>query len=626
MHITPARLVLAVCAAAIVAIATHRFFAGHEDAALFPGIAGPDVATPIPSPQPANWQQYGEGGTSSLAILLTDADSAWLGLAHGLKSIGVPFRITRDATEALRHRVVLVYPTISGKVLDPDTLRALAAFPRNGGTLIGFNVAGGGLEPVFGFEHAVDDRSRTALRFNTASPVTAEFTDPRERGIPLNGNQRSSIDMGVVSYAGPRFAPLATYDNGEAAILHRQVGIGHAYAFGLDLGFFLLKGYNNRQQGIARAYVNEFEPALDVLLRLLRNIYRQGEPDALTLGTVPRGRSLSVILTHDIDYTESVRNAVAYAEHEKGVGISATHFVQTKYVRDWNDDAFFKPDLLDTLNRIAGLGMEIGSHSVSHSRVFSRFETGSGRERYPDYRPFVRGAEHTENGSVLDELRVSRFLLGRLTHAGDPVSFRPGHLQHPFVLPQALQATGYRYSSSVTANTAMTHLPFRLTWGRETTAQTPIYEFPITVEDELPPRLGDRLPQALALAERLSRYGGLYVVLIHPNILGHKLDFQKRLVAALKNQAWFGSLREFGDWWSARDKIIWKVEAEGSHRRVILDLPQAVAVLPLQLPPNYRWIPDQAIAAESVTQRMLLLKQASAGRLTLEFEVQGATP
>jgi hypothetical protein len=36
----------------------------------------------------------------------------------------------------------------------------------------------------------------------------------------------------------------------------------------------LLKGYNNREQGIARAYANEFEPALDVLLRLVANIYR----------------------------------------------------------------------------------------------------------------------------------------------------------------------------------------------------------------------------------------------------------------------------------------------------------------------------------------------------------------
>ena len=33
------------------------------------------------------------------------------------------------------------------------------------------------------------------------------------------------------------------------------------------------------------------------------------------------------------------------------------------------------------IERLQQLGMEIGSHSVSHSRVFSRFELGSGEER-----------------------------------------------------------------------------------------------------------------------------------------------------------------------------------------------------------------------------------------------------
>jgi len=92
---------------------------------------------------------YGHGTTSRLAILLTDPDSSWLGLTHGLKSIGIPFKITRDVQEALRHNVVLVYPVISGKVLSPEALRRLAEYPRAGGTLIGVQVLGGGLNQVF---------------------------------------------------------------------------------------------------------------------------------------------------------------------------------------------------------------------------------------------------------------------------------------------------------------------------------------------------------------------------------------------------------------------------------------------------------------------------------------------
>ncbi len=100
---------------------------------------------------------------------------------------------------------------------------------------------------------------------------------------------------------------------------------------------------------------------------------------------------------------------------------------------------------------------------------------------------------------------------------------------------------GYRYSSSVTANSSLTHLPFALDYSRENTAETSIFEFPVTVEDEALPPLGERLPQALDLARKVARYGGSVVVLIHPDILGHKLDFECGFVAALKPDAWFGS-------------------------------------------------------------------------------------
>ena len=54
-----------------------------------------------------------------------------------------------------------------------------------------------------------------------------------------------------------------------------------------------------------------------------------------------------------------------------------------------------------------------------------------------------------------------------------------------------------------------------------------VFEFPVTIEDEELPKLGDRLPQALEGARQVSRYGGLCVVLIHLNILNPKLAFEK---------------------------------------------------------------------------------------------------
>lgn len=554
---------------------------------MFEGVSGPQGRSVVPPAQPARWQDYDKGGTGRLALLLTDPDSAWLGIVHGLQSIGVPFRITGDYREAIRHRVVLVYPTISGRVLPAEALRALAKVPASGGTLIGVNVEGGGLNEVFGFSEAQPARTRREIAFDAAHPLARSFTDPRERVIPFSNPQSGANAMGSFGYAGAREA-VARFDDGAAAITSRRVGAGHAYAFGVDLGFLLLTGYNNREQGVARSYVNEYEPALDVLLRLLRDMYREGEPAAVTLGTVPQGRALSMLVTHDVDFGKSLANVLQYAEYEAKAGVRATYFIQTKFVRDWNDDVFFNEAGLVPIRRLRELGMEIASHSVAHSMLFNRMALGSGEERYPDYRPFVHDAERTDNATVLGELRVSRFLLEHFLPDYRVVSFRPGHLREPYTLPQALQATGYRFSSSATANNSLTHLPFRLTFGRETTAQSPIYEFPVTIEDEAKPALGERLEQALQLADRLASYGGLLVVLVHTDVTGHKLEFVRKLVDAQRHRAWSGSVSEFGEFWAARDRVTVDLERQGETIRVALAAPERIAGLALHVPAGYR--------------------------------------
>lgn len=553
---------------------------------LFEGVSGPQDRSLVLAAQAAKWQDYEHGGTGRLALLLTDPDSSWLGLVHGLQSIGVPFCITRDYREALRHRVVLVYPTISGRMLAAEALKALAKFPSKGGTLIGINVEGGGLNEVFGFSEAQPSRTRREIAFDTEHPLASSFNDPRERYIPFSNPKFGANAVGSFGYIGAK-EPLARFDDGTAAITEHNIGEGHAYAFGIDLGFVLLTGYNNREQGVARSYVNEYEPALDVLLRLLRDIYREGEPAAVTLETVPQGKTLATLITHDIDYGVSFTNAVQYAKYEATEGIHATYFIQTKYVRDWNDDVFFNDASPAPLRRLRELGMEVASHSVAHSRVFNQMSLGSGEERYPQYRPFVRDKELTESATVLGELRVSRFLLEHFLPSYQVVSFRPGHLRNPYTLPQALDATGYQFSSSTTANNSLTHLPFRLTYGRETTAQSTIYEFPITIEDEAKPRLGDRLPQALELADRLAYYGGLLVVLIHPEVIDHKFEFERRFVEAIRQRAWFGTMREFGEFWAARDRVAVDVEQQGAQVRVSLKVPERVVGLTLRLPSGY---------------------------------------
>jgi hypothetical protein len=584
---------------------------------VFQGLTGPPNITTVPPARLTDWHQYAQGTRTRLAVLLTDRSSAWLGLAHGLKTIGIPFLITENYAEALTHKVVLVYPTISGSVLSQEALRALAAFPRGGGTLIGTHVLGGGLNEVFGFREAVASRQRFEVHLKQEAAILSTFTDPREWTLRLGNRDKKPEALGSYGYT-QNTTPVALYEDGTAAVTHKPYGEGHAYAIGVDVGFLLLRGHNNRGEELTYSFDNRFDPTLDVWLRLLKAIYTAGEPDAVTIGTVPFGKSLSVMLTHDVDFTKSIVNAVTYAEYEKSQGLVGTYFVQTKYIRDFNDDIFFNEEGITHLKTLAALGMEIGSHTVAHSKVFNKFPMGTGSERYPSYIPFVKDRQTAFNGTILGELRVSKFLLEEFSKQ-TLVSFRPGELSNPFSLPQALESTGYRYSSTATANNSLTHLPYQLNYDRSGQAETNMFEFPVTVEDEELPKLGERVPEALELAHQISRYGGSFVVLIHPNVVDHKLEFEKRFVEGVKSFAWFGSVSQFGQWWSARNEVAADVSREGDTNLLTLQVPNPMAGLTVQVPKG--WTLGQRTAsmtsAEQVRQTVIL--REAYGTIILRF-------
>jgi hypothetical protein len=564
---------------------------------------------------PTSWRRFEAGEPSRLAILLSDEDSAWLGLVHGLRSIGLPFVVTDDYARALRHRVVLVYPRISGRVLAPEALRAFAGFVRDGGTLVGVNVLGGGLEQLFGFSEVVARRDHTRVRLDPSQPINAAFRDPREAEIRIAGPANAATSLGTHDYLQPVQPPLAVYEDGSASIVQRRFESGgRACAFGFDPGLLLLKAHNRRLEGVSDGYANAYEPSADIPLRLLAALYRSGEPLAVTLEPVRDARRMALLVTHDVDYSRSIANSIAYAEYEREAGFAATYFVQTKYVRDWNDEIFFDETGARHLQRLAALDMEIASHSVAHSVVFDTFPLGSGSESYPGYRPFVQARERAYGGTILGELRVSRFLLQQL--GGKPVaSFRPGHLSNPRALPQALSAVNYRFSSSVTANVSLSHLPFRLNHGRDTQMELGVFEFPITVEDELDPPLLDRLGDAVDLAKRIARHGGIYVLLIHPDSLEDKLAFERQLVSRVRDFAWLGSLAEFGQWWVARDSVTIDLQATPAGARAELVAPLPIDGLTLRLPPGL--VPAGGVDAEAHGGRWVL--GPISGRVTLEL-------
>lgn len=520
----------------------------------FKDVSGPTTKSEVIGSTSPGLAKFDRGEPNRLAVLVTDPQSDWLGLARGFKSHGIPATFTTDATKALRHQVIIAYPSISGRVIARDNLRALADHVRGGGTLLTMDLAGGGLEELFGIETQMPSRAHEVVRWNAGSTKgqTTHFS-----GL------RAEVKIGSLAFKPSTADVIASYEDGSAAAVCRRVG-GKACILGVDLGSMAQRAMNGRSEMLSPEFVNTYQPGLDVAFRWVRDLYVEGEDNPFLIGTAPVGHEASLILTHDVDFTQSVANSSAYAAAIAKRGVSATFFIQTKYVRDWNDDIFFNAANMPAIRDLSRT-MEIGSHSVSHSRMFASFPLGSGDEAYPGYRPFVENQTTTHGGTLLGELRVSKFLLETLTPA-KVRTFRPGYLAYPEALPEALNAAGYRYSSVTTANIAQTHLPFQLSQGRSGSSLVPVWEFPVTIEDEKAPRLGDRFEAAVSLINKIAKDGGVVVILIHPNVTDHKLRFEERIIDHFKNRLWIGSLGAFGDWWSARDQL--EIDYDGAKLQV----------------------------------------------------------
>jgi len=574
----------------LLAMAVAGFFLLPRDTYhALKGLSGSTGTSALAPQKPETaWQECREGEPSRLAVLLTDPNSAWTGIQHALETMGIPFVITDDAARAVKHRVVLVYPMISGKLLDREKQEALRQHVKDGGCVLATQVLGTDLKDLFGYTEVQEARAHYEVKLSADHALTNWLRDESERTVRLGNPERPQSWIGTQYYTEPAQV-LATFQDGKAAwIAKEHPGGGLAMALGFDLGFFILKAQNDRDDDASRSYVNAYEPSVDVWLRLIQHLYRKREPLAVTVGTVPEGKNISAVLSFDIDYVKSMTNMIAYRDLLVKHGVPATFFIQAKYYRDFNDSGFFNDETVGLLRSLQQSGMEIASHSVAHTDVFASLPPGTGTEAYPDYQPRVKGKGDTRNASILGEMRVSKYLLESITGA-QVHSFRPGYLACPPSLPQALEASGYRYSSSVTAGNVMTYLPYRKNYNREYAASTGVIEFPVAVEDEHLPLMDQRVQGAMDLANQLAQYGGTFVVLSHPDVISHKHRFVDLILPRLKPMAWIGTIGQLGDWWSARSQM--KIDvAQRAEKQIHLSInaPVAIKGVTLQVPASWK--------------------------------------
>jgi hypothetical protein len=123
-----------------------------------------------------------------------------------------------------------------------------------------------------------------------------------------------------------------------------------------------------------------------------------------------------------------------------------------------------------------------------------------------------------------------------------------------------------------------------MTFSRAGSSLSPIYEFPVTIEDEEKPKLGDRFEAESAVIGKIAAHHGLVVILIHPDILDHKFAFEQKLIQRWKARAWMPDLDEFGRWWRARDEADIDVVPQGAGWSLEVNAPEALQNLTVLLP------------------------------------------
>lgn len=507
--------------------------------------------------------EFPESFPLQVAVYWTDASEGVLEIEHSLRAMGVPFFVTQNLDQALRHRLVILYPEVDARTFNPSQINKLRSHVEDGGGLFAVNVLAGSARSLFGFREVVASRRRYRVNFNAGADGMLRYLNrPEELEVPL-GNPTAGDIFWTNGYTpDDRATVLARFEDGSSALLRNHLGKGRTYLAGVSYHDAVLRSQVNRDFNAERHYANSFEPGADVWMLLLRAWYEASEPDSVRLDTMPSGQQSALLLSHDIDWENSFAPALDFAHMEKKFGALSTFFIQTKYVSDANSKAFFFGKDLEELMQLHADGFSVGSHSIVHSRAFNRFELGSGQEMFPAYQPSGTGFDSATGATVFGEVRVSKQLLDGNLPGQTTVFFRAGHLRVPPSLPEALQRCGYEFDSSFTANDVLTNFPYGLPLNLGFIEDSGLYEFPVTFEDEQPPALAERIDQTLDVIRANAENGAINVLLVHTNAGGDKLAAEEELLRRLPKDTPAGDMLTFARFWRARDHLQWEVTTE----------------------------------------------------------------
>ena len=496
------------------------------------------------------------------------------------KTAGIPYYVCTSMEEIKQAQILFLDLSMNHPVtLTQRQIDQLYDFVAKGGIVIGNEVLAtryGALKALFGYRSYTPSKEHRALHLKH-SPYFTFLNQPEERSYQLSTLQQApftnAIEVGTAKV-------LATYEDTQAAITLNHFHKGEAILLGVSLFDLRYRNLFSKDYEANVEYANGYEPLSDMIVFLLKGIYTKKLKTSLMLNTAKGANHASVVITHDVDYEYSMKNIEKFMALEEAQKVKSTYTIQTKYIKDYKDNPFFKADTLQYILDAQAKGFEVASHTVLHTENFFTLPKGDCKEHYPEYKPFSMNAlKDSGHPTLCGELKVSKeLLLG--SGIKEVVSFRSGHLYYNPNLPQVMEALGYRFSSCFSAEDVLSYFPYRYVYDYKTLShESKIWELPMTYEDEAFPPLYFRVDQALKLFEKLYRQGGVFTLLVHPDLTVSKLknldlDFQRSFVEQLPDDVWIDTMKAVGTYWDQRDRIVFRYNV--SHNKIDLTLFSAV--------------------------------------------------
>jgi hypothetical protein len=481
------------------------------------------------------------------------------------QTAGTPYYIADKLSDLNGTSIIFLDLDIDNPdALDKDDVTFLYDFVKNGGTLIGNEVLSarfGVLKELFGYKKYIPSKKHTQLILKKSNFF--KYLDSKEEQKYTISNINVSPYTNSIVLGSAK--PLAVYDDDTTALSINKYGKGEAINIGISLYDLRYRNLVDKDFNANAGYINSFEPFSDFILMLVKGIYETKLAHSISLHTAPNNNQASIILTHDIETEADLKNINKFIATEKNFNVTSTCFINVKYLADNKIDAFFKPKNFPYITNLQQHGVDIGVLAKPINRSFFLLPYGTCNESYPLYQKFGLSDLNNSKATLCGELKVSKELLQGIGIKGI-VDFRSSGLIYNKKLPLAMEALGYRYASTFSAEDVLSYFPYRYPQDYDNiNRESKIWEVPVSLDDSSIVPMYVKTKSYISLFKKIYDNGAVFDMKISPDKKKY-LDnlFIEKFYKNIPSDVWKCTLKQFGDFWDKRDRIIFRYQIQKS--------------------------------------------------------------